>query len=101
MSEVSDASNTSSAPEASVTGVQLAPSPGRLRRLGEAGASSDSHTFDDRILTISPDASLVGWLAKDGIGAPTRCRLANRLGSNSAAVRDITGRGFRQTECRS
>jgi hypothetical protein len=64
MSEVSDASNTSRAPETSVTGVQLGP--GRLRRLLEEGASSDSHTFDDRILTILRDASVGDLGAEQG-----------------------------------
>lgn len=51
MSEVSDSSNSSSAPESSAIGAQLV-TPGQFRRLSQQDASSTNDLFD-KILTVS------------------------------------------------
>src|ERR1700744_3986003 len=59
MDEVSDSSNTSGAPAASVIGARLAP-PVQLRRLSQQDAASGSDLFGDKILTVaSADAGRV------------------------------------------
>lgn len=66
MSEVSDSSNTSSAPETSAMGAPLAPAAPSLRP-SEQDAASGRDLFDDRILTVSSaDAARVSPIKGNG-----------------------------------
>jgi len=93
MNEVSDGSNTSSAPETPIVGAQLGTS-GPLRRLLQRGASNGD-AFDDRILTVSSASGEHPWPGKadgDGmiaLGATTPGESDFRVTSDDSAALGI------------